>query len=387
MPAKLPHYLIRSRHGIYYLRIVRDGRERRRSLRTRDPLEAEAAAYRFGATIRMMKNNKSFDPELLEIAEHVAIETRAEQLVQEKRIEEAARQLSGLDLIQPSSSPTPPNPISLKDGLAAWFTARQDGVTHNTLEAWSTYGKRLVIEFNGDTLAHTLTPGQFTSVLTKMKKTRSENTVAEYAYAWRLFFEWLVEHEHAIKNPIVIPKKSTRTAKARRADTPKDGREPWSAQDLDKIFNADRPKRIERPEMVWLPWIALFTGARRESLIHLKTTDFNEYSQGHWSVHFDERWDKTGRAREIPIPPALIELGLMDYIKDVRSLGLGDDLFPHVADAIRDRSHYFGNRFSEDKKRPGCSPNVDFHAFRTTLISVLAANSCAPIHFYWATAA
>lgn len=55
MPAKLPHYLICSRHGIYYLRYVFQGREKRKSLGTRDPAVARRAAYLFGATISAMK--------------------------------------------------------------------------------------------------------------------------------------------------------------------------------------------------------------------------------------------------------------------------------------------------------------------------------------------
>ena len=51
---KLPSHLSKSRYGIYYLRIERNGVEKRRSLHTRDPLEALAAAYKFGATIYTM---------------------------------------------------------------------------------------------------------------------------------------------------------------------------------------------------------------------------------------------------------------------------------------------------------------------------------------------
>lgn len=48
---KLPSHLAISRYGIYYLRLERNGVEKRRSLRTRDPTKALAAAYKFGATI------------------------------------------------------------------------------------------------------------------------------------------------------------------------------------------------------------------------------------------------------------------------------------------------------------------------------------------------
>ena len=56
---KLNSYLVRSRHGIFYLSIQRDSIDRRISLRTRDPLKAQMAAYHFGGTIAAMNNDKN----------------------------------------------------------------------------------------------------------------------------------------------------------------------------------------------------------------------------------------------------------------------------------------------------------------------------------------
>lgn len=57
--SKLASYLVRSRHGIYYLRETSGGKERRISLRTRDPLAARMAAYHFGAVKMAGDNNLS----------------------------------------------------------------------------------------------------------------------------------------------------------------------------------------------------------------------------------------------------------------------------------------------------------------------------------------
>jgi integrase len=398
MPAKLPHYLTRSRHGIYYLRYVCQGREKRKSLGTRDPAVARHASYLFGSKVNEARATMGFMkiPNLDAIATWTVRTATGVEIKTDGSPADHAQGLEALALVlgaqqlpqagpQPSIPQSPPmagipaHPITLEDGIVAWMNARRSEVTYNCMEAWQTYTKRLKLEFGSDTPAHTLTPGQITDALTKMKKSRSDSTVKEYAYGWRLLFDWLVEHEHALRNPVIIPKGSTRTAKARKGEIQDHAREPWSAIDLDKIFNPDRLNALERPEMIWLPWIALFTGARREAIIHLKITDFTEYAPGQWAMRFDEKWDKTGRTHEIPVPSALIELGLIHYLNDVESMRLGSDLFPHVPHADRGRSHYFGTRFSEDKKGLGCSPNVDFHAFRTTLISILATNNCAPI--------
>lgn len=58
---KLPSRVVKSRHGIYYLRIQRSGIDRRISLRTRDPLTASLAAYKLGATIARMDIDKLKD--------------------------------------------------------------------------------------------------------------------------------------------------------------------------------------------------------------------------------------------------------------------------------------------------------------------------------------
>lgn len=58
--SKLASYLVQSRHGIYYLRDTSGGRERRVSLRTRDPIAARMAAYRFGAAKMAGDKNLSF---------------------------------------------------------------------------------------------------------------------------------------------------------------------------------------------------------------------------------------------------------------------------------------------------------------------------------------
>jgi len=54
---KLNSYLVKSRHGIYYLRLQRNGFDKRISLRTQDFMTASIAAYKFGATISSMTKN------------------------------------------------------------------------------------------------------------------------------------------------------------------------------------------------------------------------------------------------------------------------------------------------------------------------------------------
>jgi hypothetical protein len=57
---KLNSYLVQNRYGVFYLRLQRNGKEWRRSLRTKNPDLAAAVAYRFGATIHRMAKDISY---------------------------------------------------------------------------------------------------------------------------------------------------------------------------------------------------------------------------------------------------------------------------------------------------------------------------------------
>jgi len=58
---KLNSFLVKSRHGIFYLRLQRCGVDRRISLRTRDPERAKYVAYQFGVKVHTMKNISTYD--------------------------------------------------------------------------------------------------------------------------------------------------------------------------------------------------------------------------------------------------------------------------------------------------------------------------------------
>ncbi len=69
MPAKLPSHLMKSRHGIFYLRLTHNGKEKRKSLHTRDPIRARAAAFKLGHNLSIMKKTSQEPQESLESLE------------------------------------------------------------------------------------------------------------------------------------------------------------------------------------------------------------------------------------------------------------------------------------------------------------------------------
>ncbi len=375
MLAKLPHFLVKSRHGIYYLRVTRNGKESRKSLGTRDPVAARAAAYRFGATIMAMSEEK------LSVYEQVMAEMMADRLRSQARIVTAAQAMAGVvapPVMAPAAAgvPAAQYPMTLKAGVAAYFAARDGQIEPATKSSWTTHLNRLVDEFQPDTLIHTVTPGAITDSLKRLETAgRALKTIKSYTATWRMVWEWWVDHGHAVSVP-VKPLKYGKAVAARLRSERNAPRVPWSATDLDKYFAVANLDGFDRPEYALMPLLALYTGARREALARLRIRDFNEYQPGTWAIHLDPEFDKLFRERQIPLHQVLIDAGLLDYVEDVRSLGLPDDsIFPHFTETQGMKAHYFGRMFGEFRARLGVVDGSDFHAFRTTLISVLALNS------------
>lgn len=89
---KLNSYLVKSRHGIYYLRLQRHGLDKRISLRTKDLSSASTAAYRFGATMSAMNDKIKFASQ----AEILAEEQFKEQIKHHEMRERAYARLDAL---------------------------------------------------------------------------------------------------------------------------------------------------------------------------------------------------------------------------------------------------------------------------------------------------
>lgn len=119
--------------------------------------------------------------------------------------------------------------------------------------------------------------------------------------------------------------------KKRESTRTRDGK-PFSAPDLEAIFSGyiyqgARPSNRTKayPFWFWLPLVAYFTGARTNEIAQLDTTDIRVID-GHPCFDFcpddpkafEAKRIKTGEARQVPIHPRLIELGLLEYVDSQR---------------------------------------------------------------------
>lgn len=129
----------------------------------------------------------------------------------------------------------------------------------------------------------------------------------------------------------------------------------------------------------WPPLIALFTGARRREVAQLLLSDFyvKDGIQA-MSINILEDEDKSVKSaaaiRVIPVHPELINLGLLDYLQDVKTLGLGPEVFPGIGtNADGEKGNAVGNFWRNHMKKLGLfnSRSPTFHSFRSTALQEL----------------
>lgn len=150
----------------------------------------------------------------------------------------------------------------------------------------------------------------------------------------------------------------------------------FTTDDLAKFFEpVSYIQSMNKPDLFWCPLIALFTGMRISEVTALRRQDIQTKND---SVHFCIADSKTSAGiREVPVANALIQLGLLNYLNEVRLAGF-DRLFPH----LRLISNSYQKKLSEGmRKRLNAigltiSDRKSFHSFRANVITQLTDNGC-----------
>ncbi|WP_298108596.1 site-specific integrase [Bradyrhizobium sp.] len=140
----------------------------------------------------------------------------------------------------------------------------------------------------------------------------------------------------------------------------------------DRIEHIKGNKEI-RDWRYWLPWLALYSGARLGELAQLLVADVRQ-EQGHWILHITSEGSKTkrtktgGSQRVVPVHRKLIELGFDKY--HARAVALNKqqlfDIKPDTRGYFSGRpSKFFGNYLHDIGIKNGRDTN--FHSFRHTV--------------------
>lgn len=178
-----------------------------------------------------------------------------------------------------------------------------------------------------------------------------------------------------------LPQNVARGLRIPKAKIPDIARRSFTTQELKRIFTSPaytKNKRLRScggEAVVWVPLIALATGARLEEICQLRVDDITMDDEHGPLIRItdegEEQMLKTASSRRtIPVHPELVRAGLLDYHEAVSDRGY-EWLFPELEpDHDGRRGGTFGQGFSRYlRSSRGCGiidKRVVFHSFRHT---------------------
>ena len=191
-------------------------------------------------------------------------------------------------------------------------------------------------------------------------------TVNERLQRLSSFFLWSVRHGYCSVN--VFDGLKLRISKRASEE-----RAVFDNADLQTLFDRQHFNRDRlKPFQYWCTLLALFTGGRAGEIAQLRTCDVFEQD----GIHAIRITDEAGRLktlssrREIPIHPALIENGFLEYVASIRADG-HEQLFPDAHGNVNGAGDRVSRWFAHYRKRLGVGPakkgdgpSKCFHSFR-----------------------
>lgn len=223
-----------------------------------------------------------------------------------------------------------------------------------------------------------LTPAQ---VVTKAKKlggkTISDRTQEKHLDRLRMFLKWCVDRREMERNWAANLHVMTRAQEEERT------RRAYLPEELRLLFDpATRAHHCDTPAKWWIPLLALYSGARVRELSQLMTADV-EAINGVWGYHIAARFTgqklKNPKTRRfVPLHPALLAAGFVDYWRDVSARSSGvQPLFPGLGANPGDKVGDWWNR----TYMAACNvtdPVLVFHCFRNTFATCSARAGVEP---------
>lgn len=191
--------------------------------------------------------------------------------------------------------------------------------------------------------------------------------------ALRNFFGWARKNGHYPNTDLPTQGQRSLTKRDERRITK--SYEPFTFDELQKIFEPKtyRKQNCKQPHYYWLPLLALFTGARIEELCQLDLADVRHYRNIPYIDlnELDDKGLKTPAAtRRVPLHSTLIDLGFLEYVTDVKkALPNAKKIFPYlVVDKFGKRSTAASKKMNRYLAVAGVknSRAKVFHSFRHT---------------------
>lgn len=391
---KLPH-LFKSRHGVFYLRLARGGQEVKRSLRTKDFRQARLLALAFNLELAMKTPDdkpKAADFNL------------------------DAGSLKRLDVIFPDGTQvkdinTDDDVRRAKDLFGDRFAAAAPAPPSFDLPAFSpSVAAAIAAQKAAQEKKRKAKP--FADVVKLYKKEKAlDNTARTIAAKERAFadFEkrigsrpidaYLIDDAVAYKNALIDeggsasrinaklsflrdlfayalanglraeanPFESVKVSSKSKLEQQKRSYKPFSAEDIMTIFDPTAfPTRMDKPGYRWLPFLALYSGARLEELASLSLSQIQREGDV-W--FFDIQKAKNANSqRRIPLHRVVVESGFLTYVEGLRERG-ATQIFPELKPGANGYGKNVTRRFADylDERKITDDRKV-FHSFRHTFI-------------------
>lgn len=208
--------------------------------------------------------------------------------------------------------------------------------------------------------------------------------IDKYKMVLKAVFNWAMKEKWITDNPSEII--SATSSKPSKNEVERD-RDPYSKEDLQKIVDSlaiVKKQLIGRPERLWVPLIAAYTGARANEICQMEVEDVSkEGDVWHFIIRESHEEDdgteektkkktlKTSAAkRRVPIHPTLIELGFLSYVESRKSTG-ENRLWKHLIPTKRGSRRNFSNWWNGQRHGSGFNrtyitknPKKVFHSFR-----------------------
>lgn len=213
-------------------------------------------------------------------------------------------------------------------------------------------------------------------------------TIRKYHDAVKGFLSWCVDESYLDKIP------APRRSKIVGSSTSKEDRLPFTTEQLKVIFSTPQHlgcssigRRYDAGDLIfkdgkyWIPLLGLLTGMRLGEIVQLTVADIKQENGIPYidvnKEEEDKRLKTASSARYVPIHPALVQLGFLDFVRSVqKGKKVGGRLFPEIEPGA---DGYYSNNFSKyfgrHLDRLGLtSKKLTFHSFRHNLTDSLVHN-------------
>lgn len=385
---KLPH-LYQNRFGVYYLRLIRGGRETKKSLRTKDYRQAKIWALAFNLELAMNKPKASdFDPSSMNAREFDVVLPDGTQI---KNIETAedvrlAKEMFGERL---AAAAQPLNLPVFTPSVAAAIAAQQaNSAPKKPAKPFADVVKLYKREKSLDNTPRTIVAKE--RAFDDFQKRQGEQPIGGYSlddavdYKNKLIeeggsasrvnaklsflrdlFSYAIDNGHREgPNPFETAKVSSKS----KLKQQKRSYKPFSTEDISTIFDPTAyPARMDKPAYRWLPFLALYSGARLEELASLRLDQVQREGEV-WFLDI-EKAKNANSQRRIPLHRVVVESGFLAYIEDLRERG-ATQLFPELKPGANGYGKNVTRRFADylDERKITDDRKV-FHSFRHTFIN------------------